>query len=175
MVVCWCRPEQQLERLAGTRAFASRDARRRIAAQMPIDEKRRLADEVIDCSGTMRGNPSGRSKLVLEKLKQAAASGRDTERSGPSAGTYLDRSQSVKGLCDETSKNNRRAIRLLAIGLIIGLGAYWAGSRYGQHNPASGGALSAGRRADETPTASTPLKRKMSASTSRPRRPWRTS
>jgi S1-C subfamily serine protease len=33
--------------------------------------------------------------------------------------------------------NSIRAIRLLAIGLIIGLGAYWAGSRYGQHNPVS--------------------------------------
>jgi putative serine protease PepD len=35
-----------------------------------------------------------------------------------------------------------RAIRLLAIGLIIGLGAYWIGSRYGQHTPPSVGALS---------------------------------
>ncbi len=31
----------------------------------------------------------------------------------------------------------RRALRLLAIGLIVGLGAYWMGSRYGQHIPAS--------------------------------------
>jgi S1-C subfamily serine protease len=31
--------------------------------------------------------------------------------------------------------SNRRTIRLLAIGLIIGLGAYWTGSRYGQHIP----------------------------------------
>src|SRR5271170_6759570 len=30
-----------------------------------------------------------------------------------------------------------RATRLLALGLIIGLGAYWAGSRFGQHNPTS--------------------------------------
>jgi S1-C subfamily serine protease len=35
-----------------------------------------------------------------------------------------------------------RAIRLLVIGLIIGLGAYWIGSRYGQRQPASVGALS---------------------------------
>jgi S1-C subfamily serine protease len=34
-----------------------------------------------------------------------------------------------------------RAIRLLTIGLIIGLGAYWIGSRYGQHAPAYVGAL----------------------------------
>jgi S1-C subfamily serine protease len=35
-----------------------------------------------------------------------------------------------------------RAIRLLVIGLIIGLGAYWIGSHYGQHAPPSVGALS---------------------------------
>jgi S1-C subfamily serine protease len=35
----------------------------------------------------------------------------------------------------------RGAFRLLAIGLIIGLGAYWAGSRYGQRVPAAVDAL----------------------------------
>ena len=34
-----------------------------------------------------------------------------------------------------------RAMRLLAIGLIIGLAAYWAGSRYGQHAPEKVAAL----------------------------------
>jgi putative serine protease PepD len=32
-------------------------------------------------------------------------------------------------------RSGRRTVRLLAIGLIIGLGAYWTGSRYGQHAP----------------------------------------
>jgi S1-C subfamily serine protease len=36
-----------------------------------------------------------------------------------------------------------QALRLLAIGLMIGLGAYWAGSRYGQRNPVSVSALPA--------------------------------
>ena len=40
-------------------------------------------------------------------------------------------------------KSERRTIRLLAIGLIIGLGAYWAGSRYGQHAPTAVKALPA--------------------------------
>ncbi|MBZ5502507.1 MAG: trypsin-like peptidase domain-containing protein [Acidobacteriia bacterium] len=35
------------------------------------------------------------------------------------------------------SANTRRAIRLLVLGLIAGLGAYWLGSRYGQHTPVS--------------------------------------
>src|SRR5277367_2269320 len=39
------------------------------------------------------------------------------------------------------SRNRGRAIRLLAIGLIIGLGAYWAGSRWGQQVPAVVNAL----------------------------------
>lgn len=52
IVVCWCRPEQQLARLL-ERGMAEQDARMRIAAQMPIDEKRKLADEVIDCSGSL--------------------------------------------------------------------------------------------------------------------------
>ncbi|MDR3722128.1 MAG: trypsin-like peptidase domain-containing protein [Candidatus Acidoferrales bacterium] len=51
------------------------------------------------------------------------------------------------------SKNRRRAIRLLALGLIIGLGAWWAGSRYGQHNPALVHALPATLPADEGPIA----------------------
>jgi S1-C subfamily serine protease len=54
------------------------------------------------------------------------------------------------------SENQRRAIRLLALGLIIGLGAYWAGSRYGQHSPGSVHALPAGLPADEGPAALDP-------------------
>jgi S1-C subfamily serine protease len=40
-----------------------------------------------------------------------------------------------------TGHNERSALRLLAIGLIIGLGAYWAGSRYGKPAPRSVDAL----------------------------------
>jgi len=40
-------------------------------------------------------------------------------------------------------RGGQRAIRLLAIGAIIGLGAYWAGSRYGQREPASVSAVPA--------------------------------
>ena len=52
LVVAWCRPEQQLERLAA-RGLSENEARRRIAAQMPVDEKLRHATEKIDCSGTL--------------------------------------------------------------------------------------------------------------------------
>jgi len=52
LVVAWCRPEQQLERLAA-RGLSEAEARRRIAAQMPVEEKLRLATEKIDCSGAL--------------------------------------------------------------------------------------------------------------------------
>lgn len=52
LVVAWCRPEQQLERLAA-RGLREEEARRRIAAQMPVEEKLRLATEKIDCSGSL--------------------------------------------------------------------------------------------------------------------------
>lgn len=56
LVVTWCKPEQQLARLTESgkgRGLTAEQARQRIAAQMPIEEKRKRADEVIDCSGTI--------------------------------------------------------------------------------------------------------------------------
>lgn len=56
IVVTWCTPEQQLERLTAPRTgrgLTVEQARQRIAAQMPVEEKRRRADGVIDCSGTL--------------------------------------------------------------------------------------------------------------------------
>ena len=52
LIVAWCRPEQQLERLVA-RGLNEAEARQRIAAQMPVEEKLRLATEKIDCSGTL--------------------------------------------------------------------------------------------------------------------------
>jgi dephospho-CoA kinase len=52
LVVAWCRPEQQLQRLLA-RGLSEAEARRRIAAQMPVEEKLRCATEKIDCSGPL--------------------------------------------------------------------------------------------------------------------------
>jgi dephospho-CoA kinase len=52
LVVAFCRPEQQLERLLA-RGMSELEARRRIAAQMPVEEKLQYATERIDCSGTI--------------------------------------------------------------------------------------------------------------------------
>ena len=69
IVVCWCRPEQQLERLRA-RGMSEEDARMRIAAQMPIDRKRELADEVVDCSGSIAETEKQLDE-VLAKLTRA--------------------------------------------------------------------------------------------------------
>ncbi len=52
VVVAACPPEVQLARLMERDGLSEADARRRIAAQLPIDEKRARADIVIDTSGT---------------------------------------------------------------------------------------------------------------------------
>jgi len=70
VVVCWCRPEQQVERLK-ERGLSLDQAARRIAAQMPIDEKRRLAEDVIDCSGSIE-ETERQVEALLAKLEQEA-------------------------------------------------------------------------------------------------------
>jgi dephospho-CoA kinase len=52
LVVAWCRPGQQMERLLA-RGLSEVEARRRIAAQMPAEEKLKFATEKIDCSGSL--------------------------------------------------------------------------------------------------------------------------
>jgi dephospho-CoA kinase len=50
LAVVWCRPGQQLER-AVARGMSEAHARALLAAQAPLDEKRAVADIVIDNSG----------------------------------------------------------------------------------------------------------------------------
>ncbi len=52
LVVAWCAPEQQKERLIA-RGMTREEAERRIGVQMPIEEKKRFATDLIDCSGTL--------------------------------------------------------------------------------------------------------------------------
>lgn len=52
MVVCWCRPDQQRRRLMA-RGLDDAEAERRIAAQMPMEEKKQRATDLIDCSRTL--------------------------------------------------------------------------------------------------------------------------
>jgi dephospho-CoA kinase len=71
LVVAWCRPEQQLERLAA-RGLSQDEAHRRIAAQMPVEEKLRLATEKIDCSGTL-GETRQQVEALAAKLHRSKA------------------------------------------------------------------------------------------------------
>src|SRR5271170_1907348 len=52
LVMAWCRPEQQMERLLA-RGLSEIEARRRVAAQMHAAEKLKFATEKIDCSGSL--------------------------------------------------------------------------------------------------------------------------
>jgi dephospho-CoA kinase len=75
LVVVWCRPEQQLARLTDPtfgRNMTPDQAKRRISAQLDLSEKRKLADDEIDCSGTVEETERQVIALV-EKLKRLAA------------------------------------------------------------------------------------------------------
>jgi len=68
LVVVWCRPEVQLERLMSRDGLSADKAARRIAAQMPQDEKRSFADLSID---TSEGFAEARRQTIeiFEQLK----------------------------------------------------------------------------------------------------------
>lgn len=51
LIVVWCEPELQFERLIKRDGMSEADARKRIASQMPQGEKKRYADYLIDTSG----------------------------------------------------------------------------------------------------------------------------
>jgi len=74
LVVVWCRPEQQLERLLA-RGLTRTEADQRIAAQLPLDRKRVLADDLIDCSGTLDRTRVQVEELVGRLKKLAASQG----------------------------------------------------------------------------------------------------
>ena len=75
LIVCWCRRAQQVERLL-ERGLTEEQALQRIAAQMPMEEKRSLADETIDCSGTIEETERAVEHAV-KRLMDAAAAGRN--------------------------------------------------------------------------------------------------
>lgn len=75
VIVCWCSPNQQIERLK-ERGLSQEQAQQRISSQMPVDEKRALADEIIDCSGSLEVTER-QVKQVVTKLQQLAVSGRN--------------------------------------------------------------------------------------------------
>jgi dephospho-CoA kinase len=65
-VLVWVPREVQVERLVNGRGFTPERAREVIAAQMPIDEKRSRATQVIDNSGTRKS-----TRAQVERLWEA--------------------------------------------------------------------------------------------------------
>ena len=69
LVVVWCKPEQQIERLVA-RGLAESEARRRIALQLPNGEKLKHATYAIDTSGTIE-NTQTQVAALADKLRAA--------------------------------------------------------------------------------------------------------
>jgi dephospho-CoA kinase len=79
LVLCICTIEQQLERLTNPsfgRAMPREQAEKRIAAQMPLEEKRKLPHDEIDCSGSLDYTQKQVRTLVDDLMQAAAAPAR---------------------------------------------------------------------------------------------------
>jgi len=72
MVVAWCRPEQQVERFRSRSSLSDEDIRARMAAQMPGEEKKRMADFVIDTSASL-ADTERQVKEVYTQLQALAS------------------------------------------------------------------------------------------------------
>lgn len=68
LIVVWCEAEIQLERLMLRNNLSEAEARKRIRAQMPQEEKKRYADFLIDTSGGFE-DTRRRTIEVFEQLK----------------------------------------------------------------------------------------------------------
>jgi len=71
LVVVHCRPEAQLERLMRRNNLSREEAERRVAAQMPQEEKLRYADFSIDTSGSFE-ETRARTEEVFKELRRLA-------------------------------------------------------------------------------------------------------
>jgi dephospho-CoA kinase len=72
LVVAFCSPEQQLERLRA-RGMSEIEAKRRMTAQMPVEEKLRHATEKIDCSGALE-ETRAQVRALAAKLRKKTLS-----------------------------------------------------------------------------------------------------
>jgi len=70
LVVAWCEPAQQLERLVA-RGMSEAEARRRMAAQLPLEEKLKHATEKINCSGTLEETRVQVQAMAVKLRKRA--------------------------------------------------------------------------------------------------------
>ena len=73
VVVAWCLPKQQLARLI-ERGLGEVEARKRIAMQMPVQEKLAIASDKIDCSGALE-ETRRQVEALAAKLRQRSLEG----------------------------------------------------------------------------------------------------
>lgn len=71
IIVVWCQPEIQIERLMKRNNFSRAEAEQRIAAQMPQEEKKRYADFLIDTSDDF-DEARRQTEAVFKKLAALA-------------------------------------------------------------------------------------------------------
>jgi len=69
LIVVHCRTEIQIQRLMARNAISNEEAERRIAAQMPQDEKKRYADFLIDTSSGFQ-DTRRRTEEVFGQLRE---------------------------------------------------------------------------------------------------------
>lgn len=68
LIVTWCPEEVMVERAVARSGWSREEARRRIAKQMPIEEKKKYADYLIDTSGTMESTLE-QTRAVYDALR----------------------------------------------------------------------------------------------------------
>jgi dephospho-CoA kinase len=71
IVVVFAEPEQQLERLMARDSFTREQALARIASQLPLADKRRQADYVIDNTGSRENTGSQAEKIFRTLLLES--------------------------------------------------------------------------------------------------------
>ena len=74
VIVAWCHPEQQVQRWVAKTGATREDAERRIKAQMPLEEKLRRADYLIDCSRSVEQSRA-QAEALYGELRRIAGGG----------------------------------------------------------------------------------------------------
>jgi dephospho-CoA kinase len=71
-VLVWVPREIQIERTVARDGCTAEEAERRVAAQMPIDDKRELAEHIIDNSGSLSATEAAVRDLYAALTRSAA-------------------------------------------------------------------------------------------------------
>jgi dephospho-CoA kinase len=79
LILVFCAPEQQIERALRREGAVEADIRARIERQMPLEEKRKYADYVVDTSGTKQ-ETLRQTRDVYEALRKLEAERRTCSR-----------------------------------------------------------------------------------------------